>query len=116
MPGSVSVGEIIVIFLVALIVFGGRLPEAARSAGKIYRQFRKSLTDMQDQFSAMTNDALRETETPRPSESAPPAATSDASPPPGSPDASPPPRDASAPAPAPLSPAPAAGPDPEARP
>ena len=113
MPGSISVGEIVVIFLVALIVFGGRLPEAARSAGKIYRQFRKSLTDMQDQFSAMTDNALRESETPRKAGSEP--ATAASLPPPGSPDASPLPGDASAPAPASLSAAPAAAPPPEAR-
>ena len=114
MPGSISVGEIVVIFLVALIVFGGRLPEAARSAGKIYRQFRKSLTDMQDQFSAMTDNSLREPETPRKAESEPAAPAS--LPPPGSPDASPLPGDASAPASTSLSAAPAAGPSSEARP
>ena len=45
--GSPGVGEILVIAVVAVILFGGRLPEVARSLGGSYQQFRKGLSDIQ---------------------------------------------------------------------
>ena len=45
--GAPGIGEMLVIAVVAVILFGGRLPEIARSVGSSYQQFRKGLTDIQ---------------------------------------------------------------------
>lgn len=45
--GSPGVGELMVIAVVAVILFGGRLPEVARTLGSTYQQFRKGLSDIQ---------------------------------------------------------------------
>jgi TatA/E family protein of Tat protein translocase len=45
--GSIGMGEMIVIFLIALIVFGPRkLPELARALGKGINEFKKASTDL----------------------------------------------------------------------
>jgi TatA/E family protein of Tat protein translocase len=47
MPGSLGFGEILVIVLVALLVFGPRkLPEMGRTVGKALRQFRDAASDL----------------------------------------------------------------------
>ena len=46
--GSMGVGEMALIAVVAVVLFGGRLPEVARTFGGYYAQFRKSLADIQD--------------------------------------------------------------------
>ena len=46
-PGSIGYQELIVIAVVAVILFGGRLPEVARTIGQSYQQFRKGLSDLQ---------------------------------------------------------------------
>jgi len=47
MPGSLGFGEILVIVLVALLVFGPRkLPEMGRTMGKALRQFREAASDL----------------------------------------------------------------------
>jgi sec-independent protein translocase protein TatA len=40
--------EFIVILVVALLFFGGRLPEVARSIGKSVNQFKKGLKDIEN--------------------------------------------------------------------
>ncbi len=41
---NLGMGEIIVIFIVALFVFGpGKLPEVSRALGKSLREFRKAM-------------------------------------------------------------------------
>jgi sec-independent protein translocase protein TatA len=42
--------EVLVIGIVALLLFGQRLPEVARTLGKKYAEFRKGLTDIQSQM------------------------------------------------------------------
>ena len=42
--------EIIVILVVALIIFGNRLPEVARSLGKGYMEFRKGLRTLEKEI------------------------------------------------------------------
>lgn len=42
--------EILVVLVVALLVFGNRLPEVARSLGKGYMEFRRGLRGLEDQF------------------------------------------------------------------
>ena len=49
MFGSIGTPEIIVIFIVALIVFGPRkLPQLGKTLGKGLREFRKASQDMKD--------------------------------------------------------------------
>ncbi len=51
MIGNLGFGEILVIMLVVLLVFGAkRLPEVGASIGKGIREFKRSITD--------TNDAI----------------------------------------------------------
>ena len=46
---NLGMGEIIVIFIVALFVFGpGKLPEMSRALGKSLREFRKSMNAIVD--------------------------------------------------------------------
>ena len=42
--------ELIIIGVVAVLLFGSRLPEVARSFGKSYSEFRKGLSDIQTQM------------------------------------------------------------------
>ena len=42
--------ELILVGIVAILLFGSKLPEVARSLGQSYNQFRRGLTDLQDQF------------------------------------------------------------------
>ena len=52
--GGLGIGEMLVIGVIAVILFGQRLPEVARSLGKSYTQFRRGLHDMQSEISAHT--------------------------------------------------------------
>lgn len=49
MFGSLGTGEIILIFLVVLLVFGAkRIPEIAQGLGKGIREFKKAASDIQN--------------------------------------------------------------------
>ena len=43
-----GIGEMVLIAVVAVVLFGGRLPEVARTFGGYYSQFRKSLAEIQN--------------------------------------------------------------------
>jgi len=46
MLGNLSGGEVVILLLVMLLVFGSqRLPEAGRAVGKGLREFRRALSD-----------------------------------------------------------------------
>lgn len=48
---NLGAGEIILIALVALLLFGGKkLPEVMRSLGKGVRQFREGVKDVEDEL------------------------------------------------------------------
>ncbi len=46
MPG-LGIQEILVIGVIAVLLFGKRLPDVARSIGKSYNEFRKGFSDIQ---------------------------------------------------------------------
>lgn len=49
MLGNLGGGELILLLVIALLVFGaGRLPEAGRTVGKGLREFRRALSEAQD--------------------------------------------------------------------
>jgi sec-independent protein translocase protein TatA len=43
--------ELLIIAVVGLLLFGERLPEVARTAGKYYTKFRQQISDIQSQIS-----------------------------------------------------------------
>lgn len=52
MPFGVSITELVIIMVVAVVLFGSRLPEVARNLGSSYQQFRKGLNDIQSTLKA----------------------------------------------------------------
>ena len=50
LPGGIGSWEVMIIGIIAVILFGSRLPEVARNAGKHYHKFKKSLMDIQSSF------------------------------------------------------------------
>jgi sec-independent protein translocase protein TatA len=46
---GLSFQEMLVIGIIAIVLFGKRLPEVARTVGQYYAKFRRSLTDLQAQ-------------------------------------------------------------------
>jgi len=42
--------EMVVIGVIAVVLFGGNLPEVARKLGGSYREFRRGLNEVQQQF------------------------------------------------------------------
>ncbi len=51
--------ELMVIGVLAIVLFGGKLPEVARSLGGSYREFRRGLNDVQQQFRMAEYEAKR---------------------------------------------------------
>src|ERR1700689_4798525 len=61
-----SIPHIIVIFVVALIIFGPeKLPELARNLGKVMGEFRKATGDLQSTFEGHLRAIERDAETRR---------------------------------------------------
>ena len=51
MFGSIGPAELVLIFVIALLVFGPKkLPEIGRSVGKALREFKKSTEEIKDKF------------------------------------------------------------------
>ncbi|MEN6386313.1 MAG: twin-arginine translocase TatA/TatE family subunit [Phycisphaerales bacterium] len=48
--------EILVILVIALILFGRRLPEVARSMGKSLTEFKKGMNETQDEIEKKVSD------------------------------------------------------------
>jgi sec-independent protein translocase protein TatA len=52
---GVSSWEMMLLFVVALLLFGKRLPEVARSLGKGMMEFKKGLYDIQDEVTSASS-------------------------------------------------------------
>ncbi len=48
LPGGIGFYEMMVFAVVAILLFGSKLPNVARSVGQSYQQFRKGLTELQN--------------------------------------------------------------------
>lgn len=53
---GVSSWEMMLLFVVALLLFGKRLPEVARSLGKGMMEFKKGMYDIQDEVSSAASN------------------------------------------------------------
>ncbi len=74
MPFGISLPELIILLLVLLLVFGAkRLPEMGRSLGKGMREFKDSVSGVEETFSSTTTT----TTTPTPTRVELPTATSE---------------------------------------
>ena len=51
--------EMMVIGVIAVVLFGGSLPDVARKAGSVYREFRGRLNDVQREFRNAEYEARR---------------------------------------------------------
>ena len=52
LPFSIGFQELAVIAVIAVLLFGSRLPEVARSVGQSYNQFKKGLNDIKSNLNA----------------------------------------------------------------
>jgi len=50
--GPLGTGEILVILIFALLMFGGKLPDVAKSLGRSVNQFKRGLKDLSDEVTA----------------------------------------------------------------
>lgn len=53
---SVGTPELVVILLIALVLFGRKLPEVARSLGRSLNEFKKGMKETQDDIENKVND------------------------------------------------------------
>lgn len=61
--GGVGMQELIIIFLIVLLLFGGKkIPEIARGLGKAMREFRKARDDIHDAIEDDDADDAEQTE------------------------------------------------------
>jgi sec-independent protein translocase protein TatA len=75
MLGSLGMPELIVIFIIALVIFGPRkLPELGRSLGKGLAEFKKATNDIQNTFEEEVRLDAQRTTPPPVAVIAPPAA------------------------------------------
>jgi sec-independent protein translocase protein TatA len=51
--------EVMVIGVIAVVLFGSNLPDVARKFGTTYREFRRSLSEVQQQFRAAEFEAKK---------------------------------------------------------
>lgn len=62
--GSIGAGEIVLIFLVALLLFGPeRLPEIGRALGKAAREFRRAESEVRSAMTGKADGASEGTDT-----------------------------------------------------
>jgi len=59
-PGGIGSFELVMIAAVAVMLFGSKLPEVARSVGQSYTQFRKGINDIQTSIKSELDRELDE--------------------------------------------------------
>ena len=69
---SPSPGEMIVVGIIALLLFGKRLPEVARSLGKGMREFKEGMSGIQNEFHSTYSGTSKSSESRSTSRPAPP--------------------------------------------
>lgn len=57
LPGGIGPMEMIIIGVIAVLLFGSRLPDVARSMGKSLVEFKKGMRGIEDEVSSATNTA-----------------------------------------------------------
>ncbi len=72
MFGSIGTSELLVIFVIALVVFGPRrLPELGRSLGRTINEFKRASSELRDTLEReVEQDAKRQPTTPAPVDTA----------------------------------------------
>ena len=76
MPFNLSAGEVLMVLLVALLLFGGKLPEVARKLGHGIAEFRRGMSEEARKLDREVREAEREARKPPP-EWKPPASGAD---------------------------------------
>jgi sec-independent protein translocase protein TatA len=61
---GLSPPELMVVAIIAILLFGSKLPDVARSLGGSYREFRRGLNDMQQQFREVEREVTRAIDAP----------------------------------------------------
>jgi len=61
--GLPSGGEWLIILIIALLIFGSRLPAVMRSLGKSVNEFKKGVQDIDDEVKSATESAEKPSET-----------------------------------------------------
>lgn len=56
---GLSPTELVALGVIAVLLFGSKLPEVAKSLGGSYREFRRTLNDMQQQFREVQREVTR---------------------------------------------------------
>lgn len=62
---SPSPGEMIIILVIAILLFGEKLPQVARSVGKTVMEFQKNLRGLEREFRLSMEEASRPSQQPR---------------------------------------------------
>ncbi len=57
MFSGIGFQEVLIIGIVAVLLFGRKLPEVARNAGSMYRDFRKQISELQSTFTSIDLEA-----------------------------------------------------------
>ena len=58
--------EIVILLVVAVMLFGGRLPEVGRTLGKSLMEFRKGMKGFEDEFRTLTRIDVDSSSPPKP--------------------------------------------------
>jgi len=75
--GTIGWAELLVIGLIALLIFGRRLPDVARNLGKGIVEFKKGLSGIEDDLNKAGDDAKKSDSSPK-IDAPPPAQSTDA--------------------------------------
>lgn len=62
MPFNLGIGEVLVVLVVALLVFGGKLPEVGRALGRSLVEFKRGLSSFPESDDAVTGTGDGESE------------------------------------------------------